>query len=348
MAPSKSLIFAKIPDGEPVMGEHMTIETRDVDISTAPAGGLAVEVLYMSLDPYQRRRMRDPSIKSYVPAFQVGKPVASWTVSRVLRSDLPGYAEGDLVRAMTDMAQYARIEGPMIAKTATKVDNSLGLDLGCFLGPLGIAGQTAWSGLYEIGKPKRGETIFVSSAAGAVGQIVGQVAKREGLTVIGSVGSDDKLDFITRELGFDAGFNYKKEAPIDALRRLAPNGIDIYFDNVGADHLEAAIEVMNFQGRIVACGMISEYNKPLSECKGVSNLRYIVSKSITMRGYIYTDPDFGPAYEERLLASLPKWLSDGSVKAKLDITNGIENAGDAFIGMLRGQNYGKAMVKVTA
>lgn len=262
MAPNKTLIFKKVPTGVPVPGQDLVVESREIDLDTPPKGGLILQVLYASFDPYLRGRMRDPSVKSYVPAFDLGGPVANATVSKVLKSDNPEYKVGDLVKSATPIAEYARVENPA-AQMTTKIDNPHGLDLGIFLGALGMPGLTAWSSLYKIGQPKKGETIFVSSAAGAVGQVVGQVAKREGLTVIGSVGSDEKVDFITKELGFDAGFNYKKEKPVDALRRLAPKGIDIYFENVGGDHLEAALEHMNDGGRIPACGMVSRKHAPV-------------------------------------------------------------------------------------
>ncbi|KAF4451046.1 hypothetical protein F53441_5910, partial [Fusarium austroafricanum] len=200
-------------------------------------------------------------------------------------------------------------------------------------------------GLHQIGKPQKGETIFISSAAGAVGQIVGQVAKREGLTVIGSVGDDAKLDFITKELGFDAGFNYKKESPADALPRLAPQGIDIYFENVGGDHLEAALVNMNQGGRIPVCGLISEYNTPADQRQGIKGLINIIAKGIKMEGFLVGNKDFGPAYFMEHQKNLQNWLADGSVKAKLFTTEGIDNAAEGFIGMLQGKNFGKAVLK---
>ncbi|KAM4063757.1 zinc-binding dehydrogenase [Hirsutella rhossiliensis] len=345
MAPNKSLIFKKIPTGVPVPGEHLAVETRDIDLETPPPGGLIVEVLYASFDPYLRGRMRDPSVKSYVPAFEAGQPFANATVSRVLKSGSPDFGEGDLVVASTAIAEYARIE-KAVAPAVNKIRNPHGLDLGLFLGPLGMPGLTAWSGLHKIGKPQKGQTVFVSSAAGAVGQVVGQVAKREGLTVIGSVGDDDKLDFITKDLGFDAGFNYKKEKPLDALRRLAPKGIDIYFENVGGDQLEAALEAMNDGGRIAACGMISDYNTPQSQRKGIQNLMHIVAKQITMQGFLVTNPDFGPAYAKEHQEKLQEWLGDGSIKAKLHVTDGIDKSAEAFVGMLRGENFGKAVLRI--
>ncbi|GJN76934.1 hypothetical protein PLIIFM63780_000422 [Purpureocillium lilacinum] len=345
MAPNKTLIYKQIPNGLPKPGKDLVVESRDIDLETAPKGGLTVQIQYASFDPYLRGKMRDPKIKSYTPAFEANTPVVNATASRVLKSDNPNFKEGDIVVGATPIAEYARIEDPAAAMVKT-INNEHNLDLGIFLGPLGMPGLTAWSSLHKIGQPKKGETIFVSSAAGAVGQVVGQVAKREGLTVIGSVGSDDKLDFITKELGFDAGFNYKKEKPLDALRRLAPNGIDIYYENVGGEHLDAALEVMNPGGRIVACGMISEYNAKPEERYGIKNLMYIVTKQILFQGFIVSKPGFGPAYYKEHQETLSKWLADGSVKAKLDVVEGIDNAAEGLVGMLEGKNFGKAVLKI--
>lgn len=256
MTSNKTLIFKKGPTGLPVPGEHLTVEDRPIDLEqAAPEGGLVVEIQYASFDPYLRGKMRDPSIKSYSPAFELDSPVVSGTVSKVLKSDNADYKEGDLVVAYVPIAEYARVSKEALFMVQ-KIYNPNNLELGLFLGPLGMPGLTAWSGLHKIGKPQKGETIFISSAAGAVGQVVGQIAKREGLTVIGSVGSDQKLEYITKELGFDSGFNYKKENPKEALPRLAPNGIDIYFENVGGDHLEAALANFNVGGRMPVCGMV--------------------------------------------------------------------------------------------
>jgi NADPH-dependent curcumin reductase CurA len=202
--------------------------------------------------------MRPAHVPSYVPAFELNGPVTNHCVARVLKSDVPEYPPGQLVVGRLPLAEYAVLDKEGVKMIGRKVENPHGLkDLGLFVGHLGMPGLTAWSSLHEIGKPKKGETIFISSAAGAVGQVVGQIAKREGLKVIGSVGSDDKLKFVLKELGFDGGFNYKKEKPRDALKRLAPEGIDIYYENVGGEQLEAALDAMNNWGRIVACGMVS-------------------------------------------------------------------------------------------
>lgn len=210
-----------------------------------------------------------------------------------------------------------------------------------------MPGLTAWSSFYEIGQPKKGETIFISAASGAVGQLVGQLAKHEGLTVIGSVGDNNKLSFITDDLGFDSGFNYKKEKPADALARLAPKGIDIYYENVGGEHLEAAINAMNPFGRIVACGMISQYNAKPGEQYPIRNLMSVVGKRLTIRGFIVGDENMGPKHAKEHQEKLQKWLSDGSFKATISVTEGIDNVVEGFIGMLEGKNFGKAVLQIT-
>lgn len=258
MHSNKTLIFKKIPTGVPIPGEHLAVEDRPIDLSSAPSGGVTLSILFASFDPYLRGKMRPSHVKSFTPAFELGGPIQNDTVARVLQSDTDAYKPGDLVIASLPLAEYAVLQKDDLGQIRSKVHNRHGLkDLGLFLGPLGMPGMTAWSSLYEIGQPKKGETIFISSAAGAVGQIVGQIAKREGLRVIGSVGSDEKLEFIIKELGFDGGFNYKKERTRDALKRLVPDGLDIYYDNVGAEQLADALDAMNDFGKIVACGMVS-------------------------------------------------------------------------------------------
>ncbi|KAK1991924.1 zinc-binding dehydrogenase [Colletotrichum falcatum] len=346
--PNKTFIFKKIPIGLPVAGEHLAVEDRPIDLNDVPEDGLVVEVIYASFDPYQRGSMRNARVKSYRPAFELNGPILNHTVSKVLKSNTHSFAEGDLVLAYTPIAEYARLATSILQhkiSPARKIQNPYNLDLGLFLGPLGLSGLTAWSGLYKIGQPKKGETIFISSAAGAVGQVVGQIAKRLGLNVIGSVGSDEKLKLI-KDLGFDTGFNYKKDDPEDVLPELAPSGIDIYFDNVGGNQLEAALACMNFEGRVISCGMITDYNIPPSKQQGVKGLGQIITKNITMEGYIATTPKFGPVYFEEHQEIMQKWLSDGSVKAKLFVTQGIDNAPNGFIGMFNGQNFGKAILKI--
>lgn len=342
---NKTLVFAKVPSSVPVPGEHLIIESREIDLSAAPPeGGLVVRNLYASFDPYQRGCMREPSLKSYVPAYQVGSAVTNSTIARVVKSDSADFSEGELVSTRrVPIAEYAVIERDD-AKLVRKVNNPHNLDAAHFLGALGMPGLTAYSSLYAIGKPVKGETIFVSSAAGAVGQVVGQLAKREGLRVLGSVGSDEKLEFITRELGFDGGFNYKKEQPADALKRLAPDGIDIYYDNVGGELLEASIGAMKDRGRIVECGQISGYNTPPDKRYGVKNLFMMVTKQLLMQGFLVHM--LAAPYREEHQEKVQQWLADGSMVAKLSITDGIDKAAEGFVGMLKGENFGKAVLKI--
>lgn len=347
MAPTKNLswIFKKVPSGEPVDGEDFTVEDRPIDLSSAPSGGLLIEVEYSSIDPYMRGRMRDPSIKSYSPPYTIGQAITAYTAAHVLKSDSTSFKEGDLVFGNLPVAQYATVQSESVGGLR-KLDNPYGLDLKEFVSALGMPGLTAYSSFYEIGKPQKGETIFISSAAGAVGQIVGQLAKHEGLKVIGSVGSDEKVSFITKDLGFDSGFNYKKEKPAEGLARFAPNGIDIYYENVGGEHLSAAIDALNQGGRIIASGMISEYNKSDAEKYGIKNMMKFVQKRLKMQGFIVGDKDFGPKYLAEHQRNIQKWLKEGTFKSVTDVTVGVENSGKAFVSMMKGGNLGKAAVKV--
>jgi len=251
MVQNKGLIFKSVPTGLPKPGENLAIETRDFDLeATPPKDGITTKNYHVSFDPYQRGRMRAPEIKSYAPPFELGKPITNSAVAKVLKSDCSKFKEGDLITGMLPTEEYSIVSGEVAKNMCRKLENPSNLDPRLFVGALGMPGLTAYSSFYAIGQPKKGETILVSAASGAVGQIVGQLAKHEGLTVIGSVGSDEKLDFIKNELKFNDGFNYKKEKPGDALARLAPKGIDIYYENVGGEQLDAALAAMNNFGRI--------------------------------------------------------------------------------------------------
>lgn len=254
--PNKTLIFKQVPNGMPVAGQDLVVENRPISLDTAPKDGILIAILRSSYDPYLRGRMRAQTTQSYTGAFDIDSPVVNYGIGKVLKTNNPDFVEGDLVKGIFPIAQYAQVPN-VAAQTVTKIHNPLNLDEGIFLGPLGMPGLSAWSSLYKIGQPKKGETIFISSAAGAVGQVVAQIAKHEGLIVIGSVGSQEKLDFILNDIGFDGGFNYKEETAEDALKRLAPEGIDIYYDNVGGEQLDAALNALKVKGRIVGCGMVS-------------------------------------------------------------------------------------------
>lgn len=328
-------------------GKDLTVEAHEFDLDQAPpAGGVILKHFYTSLDPYMRGRMRSPEIKSYTPAYTLNEPIVSSTIAKVLKSDNPKFSPGDWVKAYLPVQEYSVVPQAQADAGLTKIENPYNLELHLFIGPLGMPGLTAYSSFFDIGKPQKGETIFISAAAGAVGQVVGQLAKHEGLTVIGSVGSDEKLEFILKELNFDSGFNYKKERPGEALKRLAPNGIDIYYENVGGEHLEAAVDALNDFGRIVACGMVSQYSLPDEEKYGVRNLFKVVTKRLTMRGFIVGDKNMGPVYARKHQERVMKWLGEGSFKAKVSITKGIEAASEGFVGMLNGKNFGKAVLMI--
>ncbi|EKV09250.1 Oxidoreductase, zinc-binding dehydrogenase family, putative [Penicillium digitatum] len=343
MSVNKTLVFKKIPQGYPVPGEHVVVETAAYDASVAaPDNGVVMQSLYTSFDPYMRGRMRSAEAKSYAPAFTLDKPIDSRTIGKIVRSNNATYKEGDLVIGQVPIQEYIAF-GEQELVRIQKLDNPLGIeDIRVFLGPLGMPGLTAYSSLYEIGKPKKGETIFVSAASGAVGQLVGQLAKHEGLRVIGSVGSDEKLEYITKTLNFDGGFNYKTEKPADALARLAPEGIDIYYENVGGEHLDAALDAMNNFGRVVVCGLISQYNSDPYPIKKINN---VLVKRITMRGFIVTDKGFADVYSKEHQEKVQKWIKDGSFKVLIHETVGIDNAAEGLVGIFYGKNLGKAVLK---
>jgi NADPH-dependent curcumin reductase CurA len=276
MVRNKGVIFKAVPHGWPVAGRDLAVETRSIDLEAElPKDSILTKNFYFSYDPAQRGRMRNPGIKSYVPAYTIGEPITNMAVSRVFKSASPRFKAGDIVLGRIGFEEYSLITDPTMLASVRKLENPYDLPLTQFLGALGGPGITAYGSLYEIGKPKKGETIFVSAASGAVGQIVGQLAKIEGMSVIGSVGSDEKLELIKTELRFDDGFNYKKEDIGNALTRLMPQGIDIYYDNVGGEMLDEVILRMNNFGRI---------GKSLS-----SLTRHAGSSYISQKIYSYTD-----------------------------------------------------------
>lgn len=297
-------------------------------------GEVLVRNTHMSLDPYMRGRMNDA--KSYVPPFALGEALSGGAVGFVVASRAPELAAGSWVSHDLGWREYAL--GP--AKRFQPLDVSLARP-SAFLGVLGMPGLTAFVGLHDIGALKPSDTVFVSSAAGAVGSLAGQLAKLQGSTVIGSAGSDAKVAYLTRELGFDGAFNYKSGEIKAHLRELAPKGIDLYFDNVGGEQLEAALGALNPFGRIVACGMISQYNKPTP---GPSNIAFVIGKRLTIRGFIVSDHWSRMADFVREVAPL---LGSGKIKFAESLVDGLENAPQAFIDLLRGEKYnGKVIVRL--
>jgi NADPH-dependent curcumin reductase CurA len=346
MVQNKAVIFKSVPNGQPIPGKDLVVEASEFDLEQSPPeGGVTTKNLYASFDPYQRGKMRNPDKKSYSPPYTIGEPIGNAVIAKIIKSSNPKLNAGDIVVGAFRFEEYSVLKKES-ADTLRKIENPYNFDLKVFLGALGMPGLTAYSSYYDIGQPKKGETIFISAASGAVGALVGQLAKHDGLKVIGSVGSDEKLDYIMKDLNFDGGFNYKKEKPIDALKRLAPNGIDIYYENVGGEQLEAALDCLNTFGRIIACGMVSEYSTPEAERHGIKNLMQIVAKRLTIRGFIVGDDNMGPKYRKARDENIAKWLHEGTFKEKMSVTEGIDNAPEGFVGMLQGKNFGKAVLKI--
>jgi len=333
-ARSREVQLAARPIGEPKLSDFKLVERELPPIGD---GEVLVQNIVMSVDPYMRGRMND--VKSYVPPFALNETLQGGAIGRVEESRNPAFKPGDVVQ--NGLGWRTRF-----------ISNGAGLGvidvskagLTTYLGVLGGTGFSAYVGLLDLGQPKAGETVFVSAAAGAVGCVAGQIARIKGCRVVGSAGSDVKVRFLTSELGFDAAINYRVEALDDALGAACPEGIDVYFDNVGGDHLQAALNHMNVNGRIAACGMISQYNNT-EPVPGPNNLAAIVRQRLTIRGFIVSDHF---ARHDAFVADMSGWLRDGKMKNPETVVDGIENAAEAFIGLLRGENLGKMLVRLSS
>ncbi|MDQ0990661.1 NADP-dependent oxidoreductase [Streptomyces sp. V3I7] len=299
-------------------------------------GQLVVRNEYLSVDPYMRGRMS--AAKSYAAPFELGKVMDGGAVGKVLVSHADGIAPGDHVLHFGGWREYATID----AKQAVVVDPDAA-PLSAYLGVLGMPGLTAYAGLLRTAGFKKGDIVFVSGAAGAVGSQVGQLAKLMGASrVIGSAGSDEKVRLLLDEYGFDAAFNYKSGPVAEQLRAAAPDGIDVYFDNVGGDHLEAAIGELRRDGRIAICGMISVYNNT-EAAPGPRNLARLIQTRGRIQGFLVGDHyDLQPQFVEQV----GPWIASGRLKYRETVVDGIENTVDAFLGLLRGDNTGKMVVKL--
>lgn len=343
-----SLIFKRVPAALPIPGKDLTIEDRPLNTETTPRNGFITKNLYASLDPYMRLMLVAPGTRHYRQPFTVDEPLASGSIAEIIQSDHQKYPTGSIIRARLPIQEYTAVTSEWLEAQSQMPEilptTNMKTSLAMWLGPLGMPGQTAYSSIFEIGKPTQHETIFISSAGGAVGSLVGQICKKQGLRVIGSVGSDEKLRSLIDDFRFDGGFNYKTENPADALARLCPDGIDIYYDNVGGEQLEAAIDKMNKHGRIVSCGMVSQYNKPPAERYGIKNLFQFVGQGLTMRGFLVGD--ILPTWEVNHREDILRWLEDGSLHVEIDETAGIARAAEGFVAMIEGKNKGKAVVRL--
>jgi hypothetical protein len=302
----------------------------------APADGeVLVKNLWLSLDPYMRGRMNEG--KSYAAKQEIGEVMIGGTVGEVVESKHPKFAKGDQVLGMLGWQQYGLSDG----KGLNKVDASR-VPLSAYLGVLGMPGVTAWVGLLDICQPKAGETVVVSAASGAVGSVVGQIAKLKGCRAVGIAGGRQKCAYVVKELGFDACVDYKAGALNDDLKAALPKGIDCYFENVGGEILDAALRRMNPFSRIAVCGLISQYNA--TEPYGVKAIQSILTNRIKMQGFIVSDR---MELWARALPELAGWVAAGKIKYRETVTEGLENAPRAFIGLLKGENFGKQLVKLS-
>ena len=321
------------PSGYP---QESDFELEEERIPQPGEGEVLIKSIWLSLDPYMRGRMRDAA--SYAPPVELGSVIVGGAVGRVVESRTPAFHVGDIVEGPLGWQEYAVSDG----RNLRSVDPALG-PLSTAVGVLGMPGMTAYFGLLDVGRPQPGDTVVVSAASGAVGQLVGQIAKIVGCRVIGFAGSDEKTGYIVNELGFDIGLNYKTQNVAAELAKACPLGVNIYFDNVGGHVTDAVMENLADFARIVVCGQISQYN--LEEpAMGPRNMRMLTVHQARMEGFLVSQ--FAGRHDEGRLR-MARWIREGKVKYKEDVVVGLENAPSAFIGMMRGANFGKLLVKVS-
>ena len=330
MTGSRAWHLASRPSGLPDMSHF---ELKPVDLPPLADGEARVENMWLSVDPYMRGRMND--VKSYVPPFEVGAPLQGGAVGKVVESRSPDLKVGDTVFHMMGWREQA--SGP--AASFNKVP-AMGVADEQWLGNLGLTGATAYFGLLRVAEAKEGDIVFVSAAAGAVGSAVVQIAKARGMTVIGSAGGEEKCAWV-RELGADAAIDYKAGPVVKSLMEAAPKGIDVYFDNVGGDHLDAAFAAARQNARFAICGMIEDYNTGSNHV-----FRYImriIPTRLMLKGFIYTDhlAEMGDFYRD-----MGAWVGSGKITSRETIRDGIESAPDAFLGLFEGENIGKMLVRL--
>jgi NADPH-dependent curcumin reductase CurA len=330
---SREIRLKTRPEGVP---NPANFELAETEVPSPGEGQVLVRNVYMSVDPYMRGRMMDR--ESYVPPFQVGEALSGGAVGQVVESKNPQFKRGDYVSNFAGWREWFVSGGGDLQK----IDPAMA-PIQAFLGAMGMPGLTAYAGLLKVGELKDGERVFVSAASGAVGAIVCQIAKAKGCYVVGSAGSDEKCDWLRREAGVDQAINYKTCGNLTkAVREAFPEGIDVYFENVGGAHLDAALANMRMKGRIAVCGMIEQYNATTPP-PGPSNFINVLPQRLTIRGFIVTDyanmtPDF--------LRDMSAWRKAGKMKWRETVVEGIENAPRAFLGLFKGENIGKMLVKI--
>jgi NADPH-dependent curcumin reductase CurA len=311
---------------------------RETEIPEPGDGQILVRNVRLSVDPYMRGRMND--VKSYLPPYELDQPMLGGAVGEVVASRSDAFAVGDHALHGLGWREYALVD----AKAAVKVSQDVA-PLSAYLGVLGMPGLTAYAGLLEVASFKEGDAVFVSGAAGAVGSQVGQIAKLKGASrVIGSAGSDEKVRLLVEEYGFDAAFNYKNGPVAEQLRQAAPDGIDVYFDNVGGEHLEAAIDSLKVHGRVTVCGMIAQYNAT-EPTPAPRNLTSVIGKRLRIQGMLVADHRH---LQQQFIEEVGGWVRSGELKYRETVVKGIDNAADAFLGLMRGENTGKMIVDLDA
>jgi len=312
-------------------------QLAEVPVGDPGPGEMLLQTIYMSVDPYMRGRLND--VKSYVPPFQIGEACQAGVVAKVIASNGGPHKEGTYLTGMGLWGNYMITNGEGFTPIPAGV-----APLSYHLGILGMPGMTAYAGLKGVAELKDGEQLFVSAASGAVGQVVGQIGKNMGCHVAGSAGTDDKVAYLKDELGFDDAFNYKTDDIHKSVRSVNPNGIDVYFENVGGPVLEAVINNLNFNSRVALCGMISLYNSTLDDMPpGPRNMAILVGRSVRMQGFIvFNYPDLCKEW----IGVCAGWLKEGKIQYRESVAEGIENAPQAFIDMLQGKNFGKQVVRL--
>jgi len=330
----KTILFKNRPEGKPSLSDFELI-TEESTLAVSD-GELLLETTYISVDPYLRGRMSDT--KSYIAPFELNKPITSGIIAKVIESKNADFAVGDFVSGLLNWQTKQVSNG----KGLLKVDGNQA-PLSTYLGILGMTGLTAYLGLNEIGTPKAGETLVVSGAAGSVGSVVGQIGKILGLNVIGIAGTDEKVEMLKTKFGFDTGINYNTSKDISAdIAKAAPNGVDIYFDNVGGPISDAVLFNINRLARIIICGAISVYNEkelPTS----ISVQTFLVKNSALMKGFIVSD--YAEKFPEAM-KHIAGWLAEGKLTYSETIVNGFDNTPNAFIDLFEGKNTGKMVVKI--
>ena len=332
---NRRYVLAERPKGEP---NDDTLRLETVERPEAGAGQMLLRNEYLSLDPYMRGRMSDAP--SYAAPVEIGEVMVGGTVAQVVTSNVDGFAEGDWVVAFGGWQDYALSDGKGVINMGKNPENP-----SWALGVLGMPGLTAWAGLTQIGAPKPGETLVVAGASGPVGATVGQIGKILGCRVVGIAGGAEKCAHVVETLGFDACVDYKADGFADALKDAAPEGIDIYFENVGGAVFDAVLPLLNPSARIPVCGLISQYNAT-SLPDGPDRMNYlmgqILRKRMTMRGFIVFD-DFGHLYPQ-FAEQMGAWVKDGKIRYREEMISGLEQAPGAFIGLLKGEAFGKRVI----